>query len=262
MIRYLRLFWTQLRASLLLAMQYRYDFLIDGAISLLSVIPVILPIFVVFGGRGDIAGWTLPEALLVTAWFVTLDAVIDGAISPSLTAVVDHIRKGTLDFVLIKPADAQFLVSTAKFEPWRITHLLAAGILFAYAFSQLGRGPTAGGVLASLLLLGLGTLILYSMWILTVCAAFYVVKVDNLSYLFASIFDAARWPASVFRGAVRIFFTFIIPLALMTTYPAEALLGRLSVEKLVGSVVGALAFAAFARMMWLQAIGKYTSASS
>jgi ABC-2 type transport system permease protein len=29
--------------------------------------------------------------------------------------VMDHIRKGTLDFVLLKPADAQFLVSTARF---------------------------------------------------------------------------------------------------------------------------------------------------
>ena len=30
------------------------------------------------------------------------------------SAVVEHIRKGTLDFVLLKPADAQFLVSTAR----------------------------------------------------------------------------------------------------------------------------------------------------
>ena len=47
-------------------------------------------------------------------------AILEGAVSPSLTAVVEHIRKGTLDFVLLKPADAQFLVSTAKFEPWRV----------------------------------------------------------------------------------------------------------------------------------------------
>lgn len=262
MRRYLLLFWTQLRASLLLAMQYRYDFLIDGAISVLSVFPVVLPIFVIFEGRQDLVGWTLPQALLVTGWFITLDAIIDGAISPSLTAVVDHIRKGTLDFVLLKPADAQFLVSTTQFQPWRVTHLIAAVVLFAYAFAQMGHGPSPLGVLASLVLLCLATLILYSMWILTVCAAFYVVKVDNLSYLFASIFDAARWPATVFRGAVRFVFTFVIPLALMTTYPAEALLGRLTLVQFVGSFVGAFAFAAFARVMWLRSIGKYTSASS
>jgi ABC-2 type transport system permease protein len=262
MRRYLGLLWVQLRASLLLAMQYRYDFLIDGAISLLAVFPIILPIFVVFAGRPEIAGWSLPEALLVTGWFVTLDAIIDGAISPSLTAVVDHIRNGTLDFVLLKPADAQFLVSTARFQPWRVTHLVAAAVIFGYAFAKLGTPPSVGGVLSALLLLVLATAILYSMWILTVAAAFYVVKVDNLSYLFASIFDAARWPATVFRGLIRFVFTFVIPLALMTTYPAEALLGRLGMFKLVGSIAGAALFALIARATWLKSIGKYTSASS
>jgi ABC-2 type transport system permease protein len=88
-----------------------------------------------------------------------------------------------------------------------------------------------------------------------------VVKVDNLSYLFTSIFDAARWPAAVFKGVVRFLFTFVIPLALMTTYPAEALLGRLEPYKVVFSLLGTVAFSAFARLVWLRSIAKYTSAS-
>ena len=69
-------------------------------------------------------------------------------------------------------------------------------------------------------------LLLYSLWILTVSAAFYVVKVDNLTWLFGAIFDAARWPSSVFRGAVRAVFTYVIPLALMTTFPAQGAAGH------------------------------------
>ena len=57
---------------------------------------------------------------MVVGWFTLLHAVLEGAVSPSLTAVVEHVRRGTLDFVLLKPADAQFLVSTAKLEPWHI----------------------------------------------------------------------------------------------------------------------------------------------
>ena len=49
---------------------------------------------------------------MVTGWFILLQGVLDGAINPGLQAVIEHIRKGTLDFVLLKPADAQFLVST------------------------------------------------------------------------------------------------------------------------------------------------------
>ena len=117
-------------------------------------------------------------------------------------------------------------------------------------------------IAAASLLLGTSVLLLYSLWILTVSAAFYVVKVDNLTYFFTSIFDAARWPASVFRGVLAFIFTFVIPLAVMTTFPAEAMLGRLPLMSLVWAVVGSIVFAFVSRRVWLHAIGHYTSASS
>lgn len=260
--RYLRLLGVQLKASGLLALQYRADFLAEGLTSLAWTFTALAPLFVVFGTRPSIEGWTFQESLLVVGWFTLLQGVLEGAISPSLTGMVEHIRKGTLDFVLLKPADAQFLVSTQRFLPWRAVNVLSGVGLFVYAFVSLGRWPSLPGVFASLVLLGTSMLILYSMWILVVSAAFFVVKVDNLTYLFTSIFDAARWPSSVFRGSLAWVFTFIIPLALMTTFPALALLGRLPWTWLVGAVVGSVAFAAVARWVWLMSIRHYTSASS
>ena len=34
-------------------------------------------------------------------------------------------------------------------------------------------------------------------------------RVDNLTYFFQSIFDAARWPITLFPKAVRLLFTFV-----------------------------------------------------
>ncbi|MGA9521538.1 MAG: ABC-2 family transporter protein [Myxococcaceae bacterium] len=262
LLRYLRLLWIQLRASLLMSVQYRYDFLIDGAISVFWTLTALAPLIVVYDQRQEIAGWSFGEALLVIGWFTLLQAVLEGAINPSLVSVVEHIRKGTLDFVLLKPADAQFLVSTAKFLPWRVTNVIAAGAIFVYAFQRIGTAPTALQLGAALLLFITSVAILYSLWILTVSAAFYVVKIDNLTYLFQSIFDAARWPSSIFPTGLRLLFTFVIPLALMTTFPASAMLGRLEVMDIALPIAGAIVFSAFSRMVWLRSIGRYTSASS
>lgn len=262
MFRYARLFGVQLRASGLIAMQYRSDFLVDGALSLLTTCTALVPLFVVFARRHDIEGWGFGEALVVTGWFTLLQGVLEGAINPSLTAVVDHIRKGTLDFVLLKPADAQFLVSTARFLPWRATSVLSAGIIFTYAFSRLGHGPSPLGILLALGMLVVAVGLLYSIWILTVSAAFYVVKVDNLTFLFGSIFDFARWPSSLFRGVVGFVFTFVLPLAVMTTYPAEALLGRLELATFLYSLGSTVLFFLLARFVWTRSIARYTSASS
>lgn len=262
MRRYLQLLSVQLRASSLLALQYRGDFLIDGLISLFWTATALAPLFVVYRERSSVAGWSFGEALLVIGWFILLQGVLEGAINPSLAGVVEHIRKGTLDFVLLKPADAQFLVSTARFLPWRAVNVVSGIGLFIYAFALLKRAPSLPGLFAALLLLFTAILLLYSLWILTVAAAFYVVKVDNLTYFFSSIFDAARWPASVFRGVLSFVFTFIIPLALMTTYPAEAMLGRLPVSSLAAAMGGSWIFAWVSRKVWLRSIGRYTSASS
>jgi ABC-2 type transport system permease protein len=262
LVRHARLLGAQTRLSLLVAMQYRWDFVLDGVMSLFWTITALVPLYLVFQERPVIAGWTYGEALVVIGWFTLLEGVLKGAINPSLTTVIEHIRKGTLDFVLLKPADAQFLVSTARFRPWRALSLVASGLVFGYAFRELGRLPGPLDVLTALVMLGAGVLVLYSLWILVVAVAFRAVRVDNLRYFFEAIFDAARWPASVFKGVVSFLFTFIIPLALMTTYPARALLGTLRTEQLVGGLIGAVAFAALARFVWQRSIRSYTSASS
>jgi viologen exporter family transport system permease protein len=263
MSRYLRLLGVQLRASATVAMQYRLDFLVQGALALFWASWSLVPVVVVFGNRRAVAGWSFEEALVVIGWFMVMKGVLEGAVNPSLAAVVEHIRKGTLDFVLLKPADAQFLVSTQKFAPWRVIDAIAGVVIFVVAFRRMGRWPSPEHVLAALLLLGCAALILYSVWILVVSAAFFVVKVDNLSFLFVSIFDAARWPADVFRGILRLVFTWVVPLAIMTTFPARALLGKaFGPRDALAALAGAVAFAGFSRFVWLRSIGRYTSASS
>jgi len=262
MRRALAIVRAQLRASVALALQYRLEFLVEGALAILWIAATLVPVLVVFGIRDAVVGWTFPEMLLVLGWFVALKGVLEGAVSPSLTTVIEHVRTGTLDFVLLKPADAQLLVSVAKLEPWRIVDLAGAGVIFAYAFGKLGRAPTAGEVLAAGAMLVGALLVLYSIAILVVSIAFFAVRVDNLLYLFQSVFDVARWPSTIFRGFLAVLFTYVLPLALMTTYPALALLGRLRVGTALGALAGTVAFAAFARVVWSLSIRKYTSASS
>ena len=260
--RYASLLGVQLRISALTAMQYRADFLVRGLIAFLWIAVTLIPLLVVYGVRATVAGWTFPESLVVVGWFTLLRAVLEGAVSPSLTAVVEHVRKGTLDFVLLKPADAQFLVSTAKFEPWHVVDIGGGLALFLYAFAKLGRWPSPVELLTGLVFLALAVMVLYSIWILVVSASFWVVKVDNLSYFFGSLFDVARWPISVFKGALRVVFTVVFPIALMTTYPAMALLGKLDLKTALAALGGGLAFAGLARWVWGRALAMYTSASS
>ena len=262
MRRTLRVIRAQLRASLAIALQYRFEFTVEGALALLWMGVTLVPLLVVFGTRETVAGWTFPEMLVVVGWFVALKGVLEGTLSPSLMQVIDHVRKGTLDFVLLKPADAQLLVSLSKIEPWRAIDLAGAGVIFVVAFRAMGRAPALHDVALAAVLLAAAVLVLYSIAILVVSIAFVAVRVDNLLYLFQSVFDVARWPSSVFRGVLAVLFTFVLPLALMTTYPSLALLGKLTARTALGAIAGTLAFATVARAIWIASIRRYSSASS
>jgi ABC-2 type transport system permease protein len=260
--RYLTLLGVSLRASLATSMAYRVDFIVSGLIAVWWMLWALVPLWVVYGGKDSVAGWSFPESMLVVAWFTALRGLMEGMISPALQGLVEGIRTGTLDFLLLKPADAQFLVSTSRFVPYRVFDLGAAGLMAGWALAELGRVPAPADVAVALLLLVAAATLLYSIFILVGCASFWVVRLDNLAYLFGSIFDAARWPLQVFRGAWRVLFTFVIPLGIMTTYPAMALLGRLDARTAAGAVGGAAAFALASRLVWRRAIAAYTSASS
>jgi ABC-2 type transport system permease protein len=60
----------------------------------------------------------------------------------------------------------------------------------------------------------------------------------------------------------RVFFTFVIPVAFLTTIPAEAMLGRLNPVWLLGDLGLAIALLWISHRFWQFALKFYTSASS
>ena len=59
--------------------------------------------------------------------------------------------------------------------------------------------------------------------------------------IFQSMYEAGRWPVSLYPGWLRFALTFLVPVAFATTVPAEALTGRLNGQTLLGAVALAAA---------------------
>jgi ABC-2 type transport system permease protein len=226
MKKYLNILQGRLQASLALSAQYRWDFLTDGFLAIFWNLISLLPVLVAFGERPSVAGWTYPEVLLVIGWFITLKGLFSAMFFPSLLELATKIRDGSLDFLLTKPADALFLLSTSRFELWRLVDSLVGCAFMGWALWL--RGLPGVGSLALGLLLFVGSVVaLYSITVLVASLAFFAVRLEGLPHVFNSVLDFARWPVTIFQGAIRVLFTWFLPLAVLTTYPAMALAGRL-----------------------------------
>jgi ABC-2 type transport system permease protein len=261
--RYLRILGARMRLAVALAAQYRWDFVVEGPTSLLAILTgLVIPLVAFAGGREEVAGWSFPEVLLVVGWFTALKGFFSAMFFPSLLELSTNIRDGKLDFFLLKPGDALFNISTSRFELWRLLDFVVGSVVIGVAFALRGEAPALRDVAVAAVLLVAAAVALYSLCVLVGSAAFFAVRMEGLPFVFTSILDFARWPVTLFQGVVRIVFTFVIPLAIMTTYPALAVLGRLDGATALWAFLGAALLFLAARSLFSRAVGRYTSASS
>jgi ABC-2 type transport system permease protein len=133
--------------------------------------------------------------------------------------------------------------------------------IVAWALSGI-PGTSASGVLLGVILIGAALVIVYAIWFMLTTTAFWFVRVENITELFNGVFRAGQFPVTVFPGWIRIFFTFVVPVAFITTVPAEALIGRFDQTAAATAAGVALLLLIAARLLWRWAVGSYTSASS
>ena len=262
MLRHLRLLRIFYKASLLTELEYRANFLVNGFFSIGWTFWIWIGVAVFYQHTENLAGWTYYEAIMVVGMFQVFSGLIEALLRPNIQAIIEHIRKGTLDFILLKPVDSQFFVSTRQFIFWKLLDMLVGFAVVIYALSRLAIVPSVGTVALFILMIILGAIMLYSIWMAMITSAFWFVRVDNISELIYSFFEAGRFPVSVFRGVVRFTLTFIVPIAFMTTFPAAVLLDKLDWRYVWMALPLALSFFGLSVWFWRFALRFYTSASS
>src|SRR5436853_7011857 len=85
-----------------------------------------------------------------------------------------------------------------------------------------------------------GAVIIYSFWVALGALSIWVVKLENIVLVFYAMFEAGRWPTSLYPYWLRYSMIFLVPIALAITIPAEAIVGRLSWTTLVFSCAWAV----------------------
>ena len=242
-MRYIRLLVIFYRYSLLKELEYRVAFFSNVFMSLFWMAWSIFGATIFFQHRDHLGDWNYNQVLMVIGLFAMFTGVIEAFFRPNVSAIIEQIRDGTFDFVLTKPVNAQFFASLRTIVFWRLFDILAGLIVIGYALNQMNITPTLAQIGAFIVLLICATVMTYSIWMIMVTFAFWFIKVDNLTELFWSLYDAARFPISVYQGWLRAFLTFVIPLAFITTFPASALLGREETNLLpIGVLIAAILF--------------------
>ncbi|MBF2048832.1 MAG: ABC transporter permease [Leptolyngbya sp. IPPAS B-1204] len=260
MKRYWQVLKLFISTALAAELEYRVNFVIATLTSLGSLAGSLFSLFLFYQADYTFAGWSWEEALVVLGVFTVLQGFSTTFLAPNLNQIVKHVQQGTLDFVLLKPISSQFWLSTRSVSPWGLPDLIFGLVVIGYAGSRLGIAGQA--YLVSIVPLVFGLLSLYSLWFMLGATSIWFVKIYNVTEVLRGLLEAGRFPMAAYPVAYRFFFTFIVPVAFLTTVPAEALLNRAQMGWIVGAGVLAVILLLVSRSFWRFALRFYTSASS
>jgi ABC-2 type transport system permease protein len=261
-MRPLRLAWLSLRIGALAELQYRVNFFLQLLQSLLALATALVVLALVFSHTPDLAGWSRDELLAVVGVHFLMGGISGTVIQPSMVRMIEDIRRGTLDYVLAKPEDAQLLVSVREVRVWQAVDLLIGAVVLGVAVARLQAPLGVTDALGFAVALVLGAVMLYCFWLVLAVGAFWFVRIEFIVELFQGVFQAGRWPIGVYPDWLRLGFTFLVPLAFAITVPAEGLTGRLDLATLAAAAAFTGFLVAATRWLWRIALRRYSGASA
>jgi ABC-2 type transport system permease protein len=181
--RYFKLIAIFVGASISAQLEYRSNFIVSLLGALLAAGGSLFGLVILIGDNSSLGGWTYAEAMVVVGLFTLVQGCIGGLLYPNLNKIAEAVRTGTMDFMLLKPIDAQFLVSTRNINMFPLLNVVVGLAVIVLA---LARVPSVSvlGILSGVILLGASLAIVYAIWFMLTTTAFWFVKVENITELF------------------------------------------------------------------------------
>jgi ABC-2 type transport system permease protein len=248
-------------------LQYRLSFWL-GVLTTVSVdlVPLLL-IGIVFTRFPSVHGWAWRDIALLYG----LDQLAFGLVrcfSRQIDNFDNFIVTGDFDSFLMRPLPPLFHLLAARFEITEVGRLAGGIVVFALAARAAGVPFTAVNVAVALAAAVGGATILFSFILMVAAVSFWHTRSSKLQDMVQASGRAfAAYPLTIYPNGIRWFLTLALPLALVTYYPAQRLLGRNETGALlpvlsVAAIPMGLLFLGLAGLVWRAGLRHYQSTGS
>ena len=216
----------------------------------------------VYSHTTTLHGWTESELLSLLGVQILLGGVIHAFIQPNMEKLMEDVQQGTLDFALTKPEDGQVLVSVRQIKIWQVVEMLSGLIVLLVGLTGVKSSVGASDAFGFFVALGIGTVLVYCFWLIVTIGAFWVVRMEHVLELFEGVYQTGRWPIGVYPAWLRYSVTFLVPVGLAVTVPAQAVTSRLHWHTMLVALFFSAALFAFTRWFWHFGLRRYSGASA
>jgi ABC-2 type transport system permease protein len=273
--RYLRVLLTFARNSLVRAMMFRMNFILECLTSLSWVfmnLGFYVLLFNFTDSIGRSSGWGHYEFFVFLATMQLINSLVEICFMPNAEEFSELVRMGGLDFALLKPIDTQFLISLGKFDWSGITNFVFAAALLGYSLAHLGHVPALAEIVLYPFYVVCGVTILYSLMIALAATTVWLGRNQSIYDFWFYITNFSRYPLEIYRDApggfgmpLYIVFTYVLPIMVVVNVPARLLAKPFDANQwplALFALAATAASLAGSRWLFSRALDGYRSASS
>jgi len=259
---YIRLYFLIEAQYIKARMHYRADFIISSIGMFCSSLVTLGVFWVLFGSITDLAGWTLQEMVFIYAFYMV-------AISP-MQVLFDHIwqlrfqiEEGSFIKYYFRPLNMMFYYMSEMFDIKGLVQLVLGIGLLAYASAQIGIEWTIGNIGLMLAALIGASLVQIAVVVTAACTAFWLVDSWPVLSLSWRVREIAPYPMTIFSGAFRFLFTFVIPVGFIAFYPSQMFLrpGTAPAFVYAAPVIGVILFGLM-YLVWTRGVNSWSGTGS
>jgi ABC-2 type transport system permease protein len=262
-LRYFGIYAALWKNSVAREMSFKSNFLLWIFVELLWFGLQLSFFGVIYLHTDTIATWTKWQVVLLIGASQFIQQIFQAFFLINCTQLSELVRTGRLDFLLLLPVNARFIISLRQVDLGGFINAATGVAVMAYAASKLHLAPSAAQITGFLLLCVAGILIHYSLMFLLASISFWTVRAQGIVWGYYNLFNIARMPDEAFHGLFKAFFTFALPMLLVSNVPARLLADKLVSPAHMLALAGmCVVCAVVSEWGWRQSVRHYTSASS
>jgi ABC-2 type transport system permease protein len=263
LVLYRRLIGARIRSQ----MQYRASFVLMTLVSVVVTASDLLAILILFNYFEELAGWRVGEVALLYG-LVTVAFGLSEMTAAGFDVFPQAIQQGEFDRVLLRPVSTFVQVLAADFQLRRLGRVSQGLVALWLAMHWTTIAWTPLKLFYLLVVLGSGALLFGALLLLGAVLCFWTVQsIEIINTVTYGGREMASYPLPIYHELLQRFFTFIVPLALVSYFPALYLLDRPELQRLPAwlpwlTPLAALVLALVAGLVWHLGVRHYRSTGS
>ena len=258
-IKYIKIWFLMSRNSFLGVLYYKFGLSVLLIGKVLRFIFFFSFIYFLLIGTKNLAGYSLNQTLFFFLTFNLID-VVSQFFFREVYRFRPLIVSGDLDLVLVKPQNALFRVLLGGADI--IDLLTIPPLIFAVFWFGRTLHPDLYSAILYVFMIINGLIVSAAFHISVLSFGIITFEVDNIVLIYRDLESLARFPIDIYKEPLKSLLTYFLPIGVMITFPAKALMGLISPSGvLISFLTGTLCIFASLKL-WNYALKKYTSASS